>query len=74
MKAKFVGIDDYNRPVFYCKENKQYYCLVDLLLRTGETPTQEQIDDAVALEGVHIKGSKFFHEPERRVLCVTLVV
>ena len=34
---KFRGIDDYNRPVFVDKENKNFYGSVERLFSGGET-------------------------------------
>ena len=34
---KFRGIDDYNRPIFVDKENKNFYGSVERLFSGGET-------------------------------------
>lgn len=72
--AHYRGIDAWNRPVFRA-EGGAYYCLVDTLFSHRETPTQAEIDEAVAQEGAPmLKGVRFEGEPICRVQGVRLLM
>ena len=59
---KFRGIDDYNRPVFVDKENKNFYGSVNRLFSRGET--FENVKKKLEPSDLVFFGHKFNCEPE----------
>ena len=59
---KFRGIDDYNRPVFVEKENKNFYGSVDRLFSGGET--FENVIKQIEPSDLVFFGYKFNCEPQ----------
>ena len=59
---KFRGIDDYNRPVFVDKENKNFYGSADRLFSGGET--FENVIKQLEPSDLIFFGYKFNCEPK----------
>ena len=69
IKAKYVGIDYWGRPVFR-NEGGEYYCVTDML---PDEPFTEEVKEQLRKCAVIAKGSKFEGEPIQTVHNVELV-
>lgn len=70
--AKFVGVDEWSRYVFKCKETGRYYCFVNVLA-DNQPLTQERIVEILKNEKPHYKGLDFDGEPEFPIENIILI-